>query len=174
MPPRPKPQSQRQRRNAGGLTIVPGRTLSVAPSPPDGLLPEIEAAWHGYWTSEMAQLVTTQTDLPGLRRLFRYYDDQERAWAIYRANPEVVGSRGQTRISHFARHVRELEPLISALEDRYGLSPRSRLELGVTFGDAARSLEDLYTAATRADDIPPGLFAVPAAPVRKPRRVGPG
>lgn len=146
------------------------------PVPPTGLLPEVEAMWAAYWRSDLAQLVTTATDMPGLNRLFRYYDDIERAWAIYRAEPEVIGSRGQTRISHFAKHIRETEPLVARLEDRYGLSPRSRLELGVTFGDAHRSLEDLYTDAIGEAGLPAALFtlgSVPAAPVREPRRVGP-
>lgn len=175
MAPTPKSAERRQRSNSGGLQIVPSAEPRVVPSPPDGLLPDVIDMWDAYWHSDLSQLVTTATDMPGLRRLFRYYDDMERAWAIYRSAPEIAGSRGQTRISHFAKHIRETEPLVARLEDRYGLSPKSRLELGITFGDAARSLEDLYSAATRDDSLPAGLFVVgvPAPEVREPRRVGP-
>ena len=137
----------------------------LIPFPPTGLLPETVASWDAYWLSSLAQQVTMTTDLPALRRLFRMYDDLDRSWAIYLANPEVEGSTGQTRISHFAKHIAELEPLVRNLEDRFGLSPKARLELGVVLGDAARSLEDLYREATTDSSIPDDLF-VPGASLR--------
>lgn len=182
-----KPADRRQNRERGDLQVIQGRAPTVIPDPPDDLLPEIEEAWFHYWESEMAQVVTLATDLPGLRRLFRYYDDLERTWALYRAQPEATGSMGQTKISHWAKHAHDTEAIIQRLEDRYGLSPKSRLELGVTYGDAARSLEDLYARATQDPRVPTDLFAVvpptqvgdaadpdqrkPAANVRPARRV---
>jgi len=168
---RPKPAEKRQRRGSPSLKVLaaPKDEVRVVPFPPTGLLPDTLRAWDAYWSSELALSLTLVTDLPGLRRLFRYYDDLERSWTIYTATPEVIGSTGQTRISHFAKHIAEMEPLIRALEDRFGLSPRSRLELGVTLGDAARSLEDLYREAAGDESVPDDLF-VQGTAVRIPAR----
>ena len=174
MPPASKPASRRQRKGHGAHNVAPLNLVvyndgavspSEIPMPPGGLLPTTVMSWNTYWTSELARAVTLPTDLPALHRLFRYYDDLERSWEIYLRDPEVIGSTGQTRISHFAKHIAELEPMIRALEDRFGLSPKARLELGVTLGDAARSLEDLYRPAKGDPGIPAELF-VPTAPVR--------
>ena len=37
----------------------------------------------------------------------------------------------------------QLDEEIRQLEDRLGLTPRARLQLGITFSEAAKSLDDL-------------------------------
>jgi len=162
-----KPPDRRQRRGSPALTIVTyedREAIPDIPAPPEDLSADNLAAWNTYWASALAQAVTLPTDLPALRRLFRMYDDLEQSWTKYMRDPEVDGSMGQRRISHFAKHIAELEPMIRALEDRFGLSPKARLELGVTLGDAARSLQDLYPSPGEGD-IPADLF-VPTTAVR--------
>jgi hypothetical protein len=44
------------------------------------------------------------------------------------------------------KHVAALDGEIRQLEDRFGLTPLARLRLGVTFGEAHRSLADLNRA----------------------------
>lgn len=154
-----KTPARRQRRNSKPAlavltTVAPQQTI---PPPPDGIAPAMIAFWNTYWLSPLSQTVTLPTDMPALRRLFLYYDDIEKSHANYLAQPIWSGSAGQDRISPFARHAMELESAVRALEDRFGLSPKARLELGVTLGDAARSLAELY------DDAP---YADVSAPVR--------
>jgi hypothetical protein len=114
-------------------------------------------AWTTYFMSPLSQAVTLPTDMPALRRLFLYYEDIEASQQKYLDSPVWSGSTGQDKISPFARHVAELEGAVRALEDRFGLSPKARMELGVTLGDAARSLAELY------DDAP---YPELSAPVR--------
>ena len=54
-----------------------------------------------------------------------------------------MGSNNQPRLNPLAKRLSELEGFIRALEDRYGLSPQSRLRLGVEFASARRSLADI-------------------------------
>lgn len=155
-----KSPAKRQRRNgkpALAVLTAPKDDLTVVPIPPAGLSPMLIEAWNTYWLSPLSQTVTLPTDMPALRRLFLYYEDIESSHAQYLATPIWSGSTGQDKISPFARHVAELEGAVRALEDRFGLSPKARLELGVTLGDAARSLAELY------DDAP---YAELPAPIR--------
>ena len=149
-----KSPAKRQRRNgkpALAVLTAPKDDVMIVPTPPAGLSPMLIDAWHTYWLSDLARTVTLPTDMPALRRLFLYYEDIETSHAKYLDSPIWSGSTGQDKISPFARHVAELEGGIRALEDRFGLSPKARLELGVTLGDAARSLADLYDDAPYAD-----------------------
>jgi hypothetical protein len=81
------------------------------------------------------------------------------------------------------RQISSLEKDIRQLEDRFGMTLASRLKLGITFADAAKSLEEINRRADAdVDEEPdddPRLAAVvladddggrPAPP--KPRRAG--
>lgn len=138
------------------MGIVPGAVTPVteAPPPPTGLLALTRDAWADFWSSPLAGLVETRTDLMALRRLFQFYDEHERALRSFRRQRTVKGSTGQERANPLLRAVATPHEIL-ALEDRFGLSPRSRLELGVILGDAARSLADLADVpddAGAADD----------------------
>lgn len=150
MPRRPKPQALRQNteRLDVGLVTAPGPR--PVPSPPPGLLRITAQAWEDYWRSPVAAIVTSNTDLMALRRLFWFYDESERAMRAYRQQRLVPGSTRNLRLNPV---LKAIDPsAILALEDRFGLSPRSRLELGVILGDAARSLADLNAELDRDDD----------------------
>ena len=150
MPRRPKPQALRQNteRLDVGLVTAPGQR--PVPVPPPGLLRITAQAWDDYWRSPVASLVTSNTDLMALRRLFWFYDESERAMRAYRQQRLVPGSTRNLRLNPV---LKAIDPAsILALEDRFGLSPRSRLELGVILGDAARSLSDLNAAIDADDD----------------------
>jgi hypothetical protein len=64
----------------------------------------------------------------------------------------VLGSQGQYVLNPLYRQMVTLETEIRNLEDRFGLSPMARLKLGVTFGDAARSLADINANLEDDDD----------------------
>ena len=156
MPRHPKPARLRantERLDVGLLTTNATQAVDIpTPLPPDGLLPLTTAAWAAYWASPLAQIVTTGTDLMALRRLFRFYDEQERAMVAYRRGRTVRGATGQTRLNPVLSAIAPSD--ILALEDRFGLNPRSRLVLGVILGDAARRLADLNRDLGEDDDEP--------------------
>lgn len=152
--PAPKPADRRQRRNKPtALRVMPaGKLGSKTPAPPTGLLATTRAEWKTFWGSELAQLVEQDTDLPALERLFSYYDEHRRAMKMARKERLVVGSKGQTVLNPLLKYTESLAKEIRALEDRFGLTPKARLTLGITFGEAARSLADLNRSLDTDDD----------------------
>jgi phage terminase small subunit len=144
MPRDRKPAARRQNHQTRdiGLVVVAGG----AADPPEPLAKWLAATrkrWVRYWSAPLAAVADRETDLPALERLFSYYDELECCSRQFRKQRFVEGSTGQPRLNPIADHIRALEPLIRALEDRFGLTPLARLKLGVEFGNAHRSLEDL-------------------------------
>lgn len=172
MPRPPKPAAERQRTNSPsvGLVLIEDKRV-VAPSAPKGLLKSTTDAWTVFWRSQMAQLVQVDTDLPALTRLFALYDEHERCYRASREDRLVIGSQGQYVLNPLYRQMVTLETEIRNLEDRFGLSPMARLKLGITFGEAHRSLDSLNRAALedidddhepQADDDPRIKIVSPA------------
>ncbi|MEV4173994.1 P27 family phage terminase small subunit [Nonomuraea sp. NPDC049709] len=163
--PAPKDPEERQRRNAPkNLELVmPGAELQAAeddghPAAPDYLLPMTKERWATYWTSPVAKLVDAVSDLPALERLFWLYDDLERSrQAVAETGHVIKGSKGQTVMNPLLRHMQTQAAETRQLEDRFGLSPRARLSLNLTLGQAAQSLADLnapFLDAGGDDDDP--------------------
>jgi P27 family predicted phage terminase small subunit len=147
MPVPPKPAERRQRRNARDVGNVLSVALPARPVPPMpvGLLAPVRAACAAFWASEQASLVMP-ADHPALARLFALLDERERSARAARRQRLVEGSQGQVVLNPLLKYVSSLDAEIRQLEDRFGLTPLARLRLGVTFGEAHRSLADLNRA----------------------------
>lgn len=143
MPPR-KPADRRQGRGTRDLELVAGAVEAPPPPHPPGrdLLGSTVEAWNALWSSDLATLVKP-VDLPPLGRLFRLYDLRERLERTYLQDPFVAGSTGQLVMHPAAKEVASIDARIDKLEARFGITPKGRLELGIAYGAAARSLEDL-------------------------------
>ncbi len=144
MPRLPKPKPLRQnteRRDIGLVAISGGRP--EPPAPPAGLLAETVADWQAFWTSALASAAVPATDLPAITRLFRLRDERERMARVVRKARVVLGSEGQPRANPLYSQINSFDAEIRQIEDRFGLTPMARLKLGITLGDAARSLADL-------------------------------
>ncbi|MEU3899748.1 P27 family phage terminase small subunit [Streptomyces sp. NPDC045251] len=128
------------------------------PAPPAGLLKSVRDRWTAYWESPVAQLADPVSDLPALERLYRLYDDLERSHsAVHKQGHMVRGYRDQTVMNPLLKHMQLVQAEVRQLEDRFGLSPRARLSLGVTLGEAAKGLADLnseFMAGGEDDDDP--------------------
>ncbi len=148
--PRRKAPAVRANREAVDLGPLIGPRVVEGPPAPDGLLPLMTEAWDRFWGSPLAQLVHTDSDLLALRRLWLYYDEAERGIRAYRRVRVVEGSTGQLRLNPALKAIDE-DALVK-LEDRFGLSPKARLNLGVVLGDAARSLSALADVGPSGDD----------------------
>lgn len=145
MPVPPKPPERRQRRNAPGpgAQLAPTQDAWAGIPAPNAEWPApIVEAWRAYWDSDLAATVLP-TDLLALRRLYGLYTRLEKATHVLEAEPWVEGSKGQRRRNPVEATFTPLMAEIRQLEDRFGLSPLARLRLGVTLGEAARSLEDM-------------------------------
>jgi P27 family predicted phage terminase small subunit len=95
-----------------------------------------------------------------LRRLFGLYDELDRLWAaVDETGRVVVGSQGQPRPNPLFKQVESFQAEARQLEDRFGLSPLARLRLGITFADAAASLDGLnQRLSERMQQVDEGLW----------------
>lgn len=159
--PAPKDPERRQRRNAAkDLAVVAEAAVGVPepPAPPAGMLKVTRARWVDYWASPVAKLADPVSDLPALERLFRLYDDLERSNAAVKKSGHMVpGSQGQAVLNPLLRHIQATQAEVRQMEDRFGLSPRARLSLNLTLGEAAKSLADLnseFMGGGEDDDDP--------------------
>lgn len=147
---KPRGRAQGHRRQAGadertatGLDAEI-RDGGVIPLAPGGLLASTRQRWTTFWRSEMARIVDDERDRPALERLFTLYDERERAYQAYRRNRLVKGSTKQLVVNPLWRHATAtLDPEIRQIEDRFGLTPRSRAQLGLAIGGLKKTLDDL-------------------------------
>jgi P27 family predicted phage terminase small subunit len=135
MAPPKKPADRRQRSNSkdvGAVVVLPSSVVASMATPALHWRPEVAEAWHELWSSPLAGIIKP-TDVPALKRLFEYRHSLLHAQEQFEADPVGTGSMGQEVLSPWATEVHRLEGVIEKLEDRFGLTPMSRLRLGVTF-----------------------------------------
>lgn len=142
MPAPKKPDERRQRgRSRGGahpstgaevVPIGPTQVVSSVAAADLAWRDEVQEQWAELWSSPLSGVVKP-TDLPALRRLFLYRSKLLDAQDRFDEEPMVPGSMGQPVMSPWAAEVHRLEATVQKLEDRCGLTPMSRLRLGITF-----------------------------------------
>jgi len=88
--------------------------------------------------------------MPALERLFSMYDERERMDIYLREEPMISGSQGQKILNPMYRQRTSVDAEIRQLEDRFGLHPKAGLTLGIVYGEAARSLEELNARIANA------------------------
>jgi P27 family predicted phage terminase small subunit len=116
------------------------------------MLREQELTWEAFWRSPLAKMVV-EADHPALRRLWRLRDEWDRCMRDAQESGRLDnGSTGQTALAPLYRHLVTLEGQIQKLEAMFGLTPMARLKLGVTLGEAKRSLADANRDAARGAD----------------------
>lgn len=127
-----KRPEDRQRRNLPVVLAGSGHSpaASGGPRPPSGLSAANRRAWAGLWSSPVAQLLDPVSDLPAVSRLFRLYelgDQMDRRLAHPPTDEEGNGPSVESMMTTRVRIAGECR----ILEGQLGLSPRSRLALGL-------------------------------------------
>jgi P27 family predicted phage terminase small subunit len=138
-----KPADRRQNHktaDVGALVVQAGRVVPVA----DEVWRESTVErWVLFWGSPLASQVEP-SDEGAFRRLYWIYDELDRLrQAIEETGRVVEGSQGQPRPNPLYKQVESFQAEARQMEDRFGLSPLSRLRLGITFADAQASLDGL-------------------------------
>lgn len=156
MPRPPKPPERRQRRNRRDLELVHDDQPAVPdlPRPAKELLKVTRDWWEELWTSPLAGAMTP-TDADAVGRLALLKDERERVYREIRKKGGkrlVMGSQGQPVLNPLLKYMKDLDAEIRQLEDRVGLTPMARLKLGITFGQAQRSLADLNDGLEEDED----------------------
>ena len=141
-------------KDVGVVAQIPIAEDALPPAPPH-LSDRWKESWLTFWSSPFASLVAP-AQRPAVERLFGLYDERERMDSFIRAEPMVAGSQGQPVVNPMYRQRTAADAEIRQLEDRLGLNPRSGLQLGIQFSEAARSLEELNARIAYAASIEQG------------------
>jgi len=110
---------------------------------PRGLLAKNQARWKQFWSSPLINVLVPELDLDGIETLFMMRDERERSIQAGRKQRMVTGASGQPVLNPLLKYAVELQTQIRASEDRLASNPKARLILGVLFGDAHRSVDDI-------------------------------
>lgn len=125
-------------------SLVVNGSSDPPPDPPGGLLSVSIRRWEAFWTSPVAAAVDRRSDMARLERWITTCDEYERARKQLRAEGRIVrGSTGQPALNPLAQYISQLEAQIRSTETEFGMTPMSRLRLGIAVGEAARSLAEL-------------------------------
>ena len=146
-----KPPEKRQNRATKDLGVLPQIEVDPRsiPTPPAHLTERWVKSWEVFWASPFAQVVQP-AQYPALERLFSMYEERDRMDVYLREEPMSVGSQGQKILNPMYRQRTAVDAEIRQLEDRFGLHPKAGLQLGIVYGEAARSLEELNARITNA------------------------
>jgi len=147
MPNVPKPKGQAERpsieKNTKILSIDGYKNIDI-PKPPTKLLKSTRDFWNNFWSSDLANFIASDTDLDALSRLVKIMDDRERAWRRVRKEGfSSTGSQGQEILHPLVRQINQWDKDILNLQDRFGLNPKSRLQLGISLNNAKKTSLDL-------------------------------
>lgn len=147
MPRDAKPVDQRQRRNLPAVLdgSATAEANSAVPAPPSELSGPLRAAWDGLWSSPVAQLLDPVSDLPAATRLWRLYQAGERL------DERMASADGEEFDAAVAARVRVASEC-RLLESQLGLSPRSRLALGLALLAGRKQGGSLDDLADEAND----------------------
>ena len=129
--------------------VTPEQTPT--PDPPAGLDGEALAWWSAYWGSPLAT-VTSPSDVMLVRRYAVLLSEWSVSMGEFQRERVVEGSTGQPRLHPLSTWISTREAAMQGIEDRLGLSPLSRVRLGIALGEAARTIQDLNAAYRSGPD----------------------
>ena len=153
MAPLPKRAEDRHRapkRPELGLVEAPASDF-VIPAPPPDLLKASVERWEAYWRSAVSSAVDLNADRGLLERWIRSVDEWYRAYRDFRRQRTTEGSTGQLVLSPLAKWIKQLETEIGKCEQQMGLTPMSRVRLGIAAGQA-RLTADMLNKSLSEDD----------------------
>lgn len=139
-----KPDAERQGAAPPSLELVTPLGVKLAvPDPDAGWSDATVAEWSAWWGSDVARMIDPDSETPIVRRLFDLLDQAARFEAAGRLEPMIEGSTGQLVINPLLKHAQGLRDEARRDESVLGRGPKRRLDLGIKFGDAARSLDEI-------------------------------
>jgi P27 family predicted phage terminase small subunit len=143
------------------LTLVADPTRPI-PLPPSGLRKSARDAWLAFWRSDMAALVKDESDMDALRDWALCLSERDRLRVIVKRHPLVQTTKGTLMENPVARLISRYTAQISRYQDQFGLTPLSRLRLGIALGAAAETLAALDASI---DDAPEWVDLEPAGAI---------
>src|SRR5207249_4828473 len=115
----------------------------AVPRAPAGLLASSRKRWRAYWESNLAQAVDRQVDLARIERWILTSDECEKVSATLKRVPLVKGSTGQPAMNPLLSYLSVLLAELRAAETELGMTPLARQRLGIEYGRARLTMQDL-------------------------------
>ena len=140
-----KPVDQREHRIKPKLVDIESYKKREKPKLTGRYLKNTKEWWNNFWDSDLATAIDIKSDLPVLERLASLMDERERIFKQAKKDRLVVGSQGQVVLNPLYSALLKIDAEIRNLEDRIGLNPKSRVQLGIQIGQAKKTLADLNT-----------------------------
>ncbi len=162
MPPVPKRPEDRHRapkRPEIGLVEAKPDSFVIPPAPPDLLKASVDR-WEAYWRSAVSSAVDLNADRGLLERWIRSVDEWYRAYRDFRKARTTEGSTGQLVLSPLAKWIKQLETEIGKCEQQMGLTPMSRVKLGIAAGQARLTADMLNKSLSEDDEHDPDREAI--------------
>jgi P27 family predicted phage terminase small subunit len=153
-PPKPVGTALGHRKRPGiALSGAPDQGRAV-PRAPAGLLASSRKRWRTYWESNLAQAVDRQVDLARIERWILTSDEYEKVSATLKQVPLVKGSTGQPAMNPLLSYFSALLAELRAAETELGMTPLARQRLGIAYGQARLTVEELRRLLRERIDEP--------------------
>ena len=146
-----KPAELRQGRG-GTRDLAVRDTETVVPLPPRGLLKRSRQRWVAYWESPVAKAADPVVDLHRAERWIRAVDEYDRVYPVFVKQRVTEGSTKQATLNPLGGYLRQIDAEIGKAEAELGLTPMSRLRLGIMYGTARITAAELNKALNEGDD----------------------
>jgi len=138
-----KPVDQREHRIRPKVVDIGAYKKRDIPQLKGRYLKNTKLWWEDFWNSDLASAIDTKSDQSAVYRLATLIDERERVYKQAKKDRLVVGSQGQVVLNPLYSAMLKLDAEIRQLEDRIGMNPKSRVSLGISIGQAKRTLADL-------------------------------
>ena len=140
---RAKPVEQREHRIRPKLVDIGAYKQRDLPKLRGRYLKNTKLWWEDFWNSDLASAIDTKSDQSAVYRLATLIDERERIYKQAKKDRLVVGSQGQVVLNPLYSAMLKLDAEIRQLEDRIGMNPKARVSLGISIGQAKKTLSDL-------------------------------
>jgi len=137
--------------------LLPEREI---PKARENWLPQVVEMWDEYWNSDVA-FAATESAQPGIYTLFDLRDQYIRMMVRFQDKPIERTGTG-TKLNPVFTAIDKLVTKILHLEDRYGLNPRSRIQLGIAMGQQQLTVAELNRMAENKEKETPNDDAIDA------------
>ena len=138
-----KPVEQRENRIKPKLIDIESYKKREIPQLAGRTLKSTKIWWNDFWTSDLSSAIDIKSDLPVIQRLASLMDERERIYKQAKKERLVTGSQGQVVLNPLYHALLKIDAEIRNLEDRIGLNPKARVQLGISIGQAKKTLDDL-------------------------------
>ena len=138
-----KPVEQRENRIKPKLIDIESYKKREIPQLAGRTLKSTKIWWNDFWESDLSSAIDIKSDLPVIQRLASLMDERERIFKQAKKDRLVVGSQGQVVLNPLYNALLKIDAEIRNLEDRIGLNPKARVQLGISIGQAKKTLDDL-------------------------------